>query len=131
MSLHRLALVLLMAVGSPIAAAAQGTTAFYTGEQTTGMTKQCFYDALGNPYTITVSSIKLCPQSIKVQTNPSRSPSAPSYPEPPRPSTITAFKTGEQTTGMTKQCYYDGLGNTYTKTMRSIDICPNSIQVRR
>jgi hypothetical protein len=36
------------------AALAQGTTAFKTGEQTTGMTKQCFYDALGSTYTTTL-----------------------------------------------------------------------------
>ena len=29
--------------------------------------------------------------------------------------TETAFKTGEATTGMTKQCYYDALGSAYTK----------------
>jgi len=30
--------------------------------------------------------------------------------------TVTAFKTGERTTGMTKQCFYDALGNGYTRT---------------
>lgn len=37
--------------------------------------------------------------------------SGPSLPAPSRPSTFTAFLKGEQTTGMTKQCYYDGLGS--------------------
>jgi len=31
--------------------------------------------------------------------------------------TVTAFKTGEQISGMTKQCYYDALGSTYTLTV--------------
>ena len=31
------------------------------------MTKQCFYDALGSAYTRTISSIALCPLSIKVR----------------------------------------------------------------
>jgi len=44
--------------------------------------------------------------------------------------TLTAFKTGEVTTGMTKQCYYNALGNTYTRTMRSIDLCPLGIRVK-
>jgi hypothetical protein len=42
----------------------------------------------------------------------------------------TAYYTGERTTGMTKQCYYDYLGNEYTKTIRSYEVCPTSIQVR-
>ena len=43
---------------------------------------------------------------------------------------ITAFLTGEaKTGGMTKQCIYKGLGNTYVITVSSIRICPLSIQV--
>jgi hypothetical protein len=42
----------------------------------------------------------------------------------------TAFFKYERVTGMTKQCVYDYLGNEYTRTMRSTDICPLSIEVR-
>jgi len=45
--------------------------------------------------------------------------------------TITAFKTGEKTTGMTKQCFYDALGSEYTRTIRSVALCPLSIRVTR
>lgn len=41
----------------------------------------------------------------------------------------TAFFKYERVTGMTKQCYYDYLGSEYVRTMRSIDICPLTIQV--
>ena len=44
--------------------------------------------------------------------------------------TVTAFKTGERTTGMTKQCFYDALGSEYTRTVKSYAICPISIKVR-
>ena len=44
--------------------------------------------------------------------------------------TVTAFKTGEITTGMTKQCFYDYIGNGYTRTVRSVELCPLTIQVR-
>ena len=44
--------------------------------------------------------------------------------------TVTAFKTGERTTGMTKQCFYDALGNGYTRTIGAVELCPLSIQVR-
>ena len=48
-----LVLAALAALGST-AVSAQTVTAFKTGERTTGMTKQCFYDALGNAYTRTI-----------------------------------------------------------------------------
>ena len=107
---------------------AQSITAYKTGEQTTGMTKQCIYDGLGNEYTRTIRSIELCPLSIRVRLPSSRSDPTP--PPTPRPRTITAFKTGEKTTGMTKQCYYNGLGNEYSQTISSVALCPLSIQVR-
>lgn len=123
----------LLAVSSvfllPDSAVAQTVTAFKTGERTTGMTKQCFYEGLGNAYTRTVSSVALCPLSIKVQAAPKRNQRAdPSYSLESR--TITAFKTGERTTGMTKQCFYEGLGSAYTKTISSVALCPLSIKVR-
>jgi gamma-glutamylcysteine synthetase len=107
---------------------AQTITAYKTGERTTGQTKQCYYDGLGNEYTKTISSIALCPLSIQVT---SRTPSpAPTPTQTPRP-TITAYKTGEETTGGTKQCYYEGLGNRYTKTVQSHQLCPLSIAIER
>lgn len=122
--------VLGLAHSAPLSA--QTTTAFKTGEATTGMTKQCFYNALGSDYTLTVRAIDLCPLSTQVRTAPTRRPTSPSpSPAPSIPSSITAFKTGERTSGMTKQCYYDGLGSTYTRTVQSFELCPLSIRVQR
>jgi hypothetical protein len=39
------------------------------------------------------------------------------------------FKYEIKTGGMTKQCVYEYLGSTYTRTVSSIAICPLSIQV--
>ena len=114
--------VAVLALGSTGALAAQTVTAFKTGEVTTSMTKQCFYDALGNAYTRTIGSIELCPLSIQVQTRPTPAAEPEKY-------AVTAFKTGEQTTGMTKQCFYDALGSEYTRTIKSVELCPLSIQV--
>ena len=119
----------LVALGSAAPLSAQTVTAFKTGERTTGTTKQCFFQALGSTYTQTVRSMELCPLSIEVRLSPSRSPQVPDPPSPSRPQTITAFKTGEQVTGTTKQCFYAALGSTYTRTVRSIDICPLSIVI--
>lgn len=41
----------------------------------------------------------------------------------------TAYFKYERTTGMTKQCVYEYLGNEYTKTIRATELCPLSIQV--
>lgn len=51
---------------------AQTVTAYNTGERITGMTKQCIYDGLGSEYTRTVSSVALCPLSIRVETMTAR-----------------------------------------------------------
>lgn len=110
-------------------AKAQTVTAFKTGEQTTGMTKQCFYTALGNAYTLTTSSVKLCPLTVQVRL-PATPDTVTRGASPLPPPALTAFKTGEQTTGMTKQCFYSALGNSYTKTISSVELCPLSVQVR-
>ena len=127
-----LATLILIAVAAP--ATAQTVTAFKTGEQTTGMTKQCFYSALGNTHTRTVSSVALCPLSIQAPMNPAvrAAPAvrpAPVRPTTPAPTTTTGFKTGEQTTGMTKQCFYNALGNTHILTVSSVTLCPLNVQV--
>lgn len=44
--------------------------------------------------------------------------------------TVTAFKSGERVTGQTKQCYYKYAGSTYTRTVKSYQLCPLSIKVK-
>ena len=107
---------------------AQTGTAFKTGERTTSMTKQCFYDYIGNGYTRTVGAVELCPLTIQVRVT--RPPPKPTPPPQPTPEIVTAFKTGERTTSMTKQCFYDYIGNGYTRTVGAIELCPLTIQVR-
>jgi hypothetical protein len=36
----------------------------------------------------------------------------------------TAFKAGEEVTGMTKQCYYSYLGSLFTYTTSATTLCP-------
>lgn len=43
----------------------------------------------------------------------------------------TAFLKYERVSGMTKQCVYDYLGSEYTRTIRSHELCPQTIQVNR
>lgn len=41
---------------------------------------------------------------------------------------ITCFKTGEQTSGMNKICYYDCLGSPAAITISAVSLCPLSIK---
>ena len=40
---------------------------------------------------------------------------------------VTCFKSGEQTSGMNKICYYDCLGSTVAITISATSLCPLSI----
>lgn len=98
--------------------------AFKSGENTTGMTKTCFYNYLGSAYTKTVKSFELCPLSLEVDSsNPSAAQGNSGS------GSGTAFKTGEESSSMTKNCFYNYLGNQYTKTVKSYELCPLSIKV--
>ena len=106
---------------------AQAATGFLIGEETSGMTKTCYYNVLGSTVAKTFSSVSLCPLSIQFNTPPAISQPAPA---PPKSAYITAFKTGERKSGMTKICYYEFGSSQYTKTISSVALCPLSIQVR-
>ena len=108
------------------AVVSQTRTGILTGQQTTGMTKQCYYSVAGNAYTHTVSASSLCPQTIQVAAPYSARPNSSSTWSA---GTTTALKTGEQTTGMTKQCFYSAAGRPVTRTISAAQLCPMSIQV--
>ena len=40
------------------------------------------------------------------------------------------YKTGENTTGTTNQCYYSLAGSSYTQTVSSVSLCPLTMEVR-
>lgn len=40
--------------------------AVYTGEKTTGMTKQCYYSYAGSKYTVTIKAYEVCPSGMDV-----------------------------------------------------------------
>ena len=43
-------------------------------------------------------------------------------------SAVTCFKSGEQTSGMNKICYYNCNGSTAAMTISSVSLCPLTIQ---
>ena len=50
------------------------------------------------------------------------------YPTLVANSAVTCFKTGEQTSGMNKICYYNCMGSTAAITISSVSLCPLTIQ---
>lgn len=128
MSLARMAFLvggLLIAASGSVAA--QNVTAFKTGEETTGLTKQCYYAFGVTKYTKTINAAQLCPLSVSVRSSGSRT--LPEADPLDRPS-ITAFKSGEETTGLTKQCFYTFGTTKYTRTIKAAQLCPLTIRVR-
>lgn len=102
-------------------------TAYKSGEYTSGMTKQCVYEYLGSTYTRTIPLTSLCPLSIQTPdgSGSTSGDSSGSF------GNVTAFKVGEYSSGMTKQCIYEGLGSRYTRTIPLTSLCPLSISVSR
>jgi hypothetical protein len=109
-----------LALASTGAAAAQTVTAFSTGERERGSVKDCFYEALGQDYVLTVGAYQLCPLTTRV----SPRPRTPTY-----ATGMMAFKTGERRVGQVKECYYRALGKDYLLTIGPYELCPLSTTV--
>src|SRR6266513_1866574 len=111
-------LCLMFLVGAAASVAAQTTTAFKTGERIRGQVKDCFYEALGQEYSLSVGAYELCSLTARVRL---------SY-QVPAPA-ATAFKTGERRRGSVKDCYYRALGHDYVSTISAVELCPLSVEV--
>lgn len=96
---------------------AQATTGFLQSEESQAFVKVCFYDVLGETHSLNIGATELCPLSSDFDVTPKL-----------QPSTEDAQKTGffkqEQTSGFSKLCSYDVLGETYVLTIGSTEICP-------
>lgn len=66
MKMTYLAMALIIVVTALVAIPAFAITAFYRGESVSGMSKICYYDALGDRVAITIGSTQLCPLTIEV-----------------------------------------------------------------
>jgi hypothetical protein len=111
----RWAIVACLLLAVPGTVAAQ----YKTGEQVVGNVKECYYSYLGKTYVHTVASYDICPLSVNVNPTPTL----------PAPSGMTAYKTGENTRGGVKDCYYSALGKTYVLSVAAYELCPLSARV--
>lgn len=98
---------------------AQAAVGFLQGERTEGMSKICFYDVLGETHTLNVSAVTLCPLSQNFDIMPDV-PAERGYYSGGR----TGYLQGERTQGLSKNCYYDVLGETHALTISSVKLCP-------
>ena len=58
-------LILLLSMVFPSMVANSAVTCFKTGEQISGMNKICYYNCMGSTAAITISSVELCPLTIR------------------------------------------------------------------
>jgi hypothetical protein len=98
------------------------------GEAISGDTKTCFYLVGELTYGRSVDAREQCPPSITIEISPEvREPGVLADGDP---RLITAQYTRHSVGEHTTICYYDGLGDTYTKVIPGNAMCPLSIQVR-
>ncbi len=103
---------------------AGAATAYLAREADSGSNKICYYTYLGDEHTRNVSVYSACPYSIEVDGRISGQP-GPSAPQGP----WTAYYTHETTSVATKTCYYQAFGQTYTQSVRLIDLCPSTLSI--
>lgn len=101
-------------------------TGFLKGEQTSGLNKICYYEGPSGQFTKTVRSINICPlsaddgRSLAPASTQSRTPTAPVVGQ------NRGQLSGENTNGLNKTCFYNSPRGTFTKTVRSVQLCPLS-----
>ena len=105
-----IALIILLSWSSAFAA-----TGFLKGDRVSGMNKICYYNGPSGDFTKTISSVSICPQSAS-----DGKMSAPTS------SNVNGFLSRESTSGLNKTCYYNSTRGTFTKTVGSANLCPQS-----
>ncbi|GEA60233.1 hypothetical protein [Vibrio comitans] len=96
---------------------AQATTGFLQSEESQAFVKVCFYDVLGETHSLNIGATELCPLTSDFDVTPKLQP-------PTEDAQKTGFFKQEQTSGFSKLCSYDVLGETYVLTIGSTEICP-------
>ena len=89
-----------------------------SGEETSGMGKVCYYRCTFGTTTENVGAARLCPLTSEATPRGSSASTGSGR------SDATCFKTGEETTGMTKQCIYSCGGTRKVETVGAAKLCP-------
>jgi hypothetical protein len=105
---------LILIILSVISVCSLAGTGQLTGEQTSGLNKICYYNGVSGSFSKTVSNVSLCPLSADDGKGFSGTTSN------------TGFLSGENTSGFNKTCYYNSPRGTFTKTVGSVQLCPQS-----
>ncbi|MEZ9784876.1 hypothetical protein AB4402_11610 [Vibrio breoganii] len=96
---------------------AQATAGFLQNEESQAFVKVCFYDVLGETHSLNIGATDLCPLTHDFDVTPKLQP-------PTENAQKTGFFKQEQTSGFSKLCSYDVLGEVYVLTIGSTEICP-------
>ncbi|MEZ9133681.1 hypothetical protein [Vibrio breoganii] len=96
---------------------AQATAGFLQNEESQAFVKVCFYDVLGETHSLNIGATDLCPLTHEFDVTPKLQP-------PTENAQKTGFFKQEQTSGFSKLCSYDMLGEVYVLTIGSTEICP-------
>ncbi|CAM4053858.1 hypothetical protein [Vibrio neonatus] len=104
-----------------LSANAQAATGFLKSKDTQAFTQVCYYDVLGDTHSLNIKSTDLCPLTYEFDTLPKLSKPAPSAKK-------TGFFKDDETSGFSRLCSYDVLGDTYVLTIGSTEICPLTYQ---
>ncbi len=136
-NLRLLSGLLFMGLAFVIAPHSFAEIGFLKKEVTQGLTTTCYYDVLGDTFAKSYPSVQICPVSLNFNT--ALRPASVSKPRKSRktqPQKATSpyhygalmgkigLLTGEKSGHMNKVCYYDVLGDTRTKNISAVSVCP-------
>ncbi|WP_261875095.1 hypothetical protein [Vibrio rarus] len=113
----RLAVATSVVVMGLFSASALATTGFLKSKDVQAFSQVCYYDVLGELHSLNIKSTDICPLSYDFNIVPKLS-----KPEPE--ANKTGFFKHDQTSGFSKLCTYDVLGDSYVITIGSTEICP-------
>ncbi len=113
----RFVIAAVAALAAFVATSAAAETCMKTGEQSGAMGTVCYYRCSFGETTENIGPAKLCPLTSQASAT-AISRTVPSQ------RAGTCMKSGERTTGMSKQCIYDCAGTTKVETVGAAQLCP-------
>ncbi|GAD80191.1 hypothetical protein [Vibrio ezurae] len=100
---------------------AHAATGFLKSKNTQAFTTVCYYDVLGDTHSLNIEATGICPLTYEFDVTPTLK-------HPAQNASKTGFFKRDETSGFSKLCYYDVLGELNVITIGSTEICPLTYQ---
>ncbi|OBT15561.1 hypothetical protein A9264_12910 [Vibrio sp. UCD-FRSSP16_10] len=100
-----------------VASTVLASTGFLKSNDVQGFNQTCYYDVLGELHSLNINSTDICPLSHEFDLQPKLK-------KPASDAQKTGFFKHDTTSGFSKLCTYDVLGESYVITIGSTEICP-------